>query len=148
MYKYLPHSVVVFPLALLNYFKSVVCKPPFNTLEFLEIQDIWTENDMCYIDFSGAEEDYFELESRLTGASIPYNFYPKDLDMLITFVRLIDDGTEEIRKSTPYATFLAHKHIEIPNRRKHVEYMIELEHNWENQVELCLTQSVLNLLEE
>lgn len=148
MYKYLPYAVVVFPQALLNYFKNVVCKPPFHVLESLEIQDIWTEDDMCYIDFSGSEKDYFELERRLTDASIPYNFYPINLDMFVTFVRLINNGAEVIRNSTSYGSFISHKHMEIPNRRKHVEYMIELEHNWENQVELCLKQSILNLLEE
>lgn len=148
MNKYLPYAVVVFPQAIFNYFMYVVTRPPFNVLEFLDIHAVRTEDDMCYVGFTGSEDEYLELESRLTSASIPYNYYPNALDELVTFVRLINDGAEDTRKSTLYASLLAFKYTEVPNRRKHVDYMIELEHNWENQVELCLTQSVLNLLEE
>ena len=88
------------------------------------------------------------LEEILDRVRFPYNYYPNALDELVTFVRLINDGAEDTRKSTPYATLLAFKHTDVPYRRKHIDYIIELEHNWENQAELCLSQSVLNLLEE
>lgn len=148
MYKYIPCAVIVFPAALLNYFRSVLNKPPFKNHGFIDKEYIHIEDGMCYVDFYGSEDDFYYLDNQLTAASFPFNYYPKVLDEHVTFVRLINDGTDVICKSTPYAFFLAHKHIELPQRGEHSDYMIKLEHSWENQVELCLKQSVLNLLED
>lgn len=144
--KYQVHSsVIVIPSELSKLFHEILNDPEYS-LDYLDIEEMTTEDGFTYFSFLNTDEDFHDLENALDDNWFPFNFYPSSLDDVVTFNRFNEKGIF-IGTTISYSAFIEiNLHGEKSRYYELYKDKIGIEHNWINQVDNCLSSRLLKIL--
>lgn len=136
-------GVLVYPSELDEYLYSIIQEPETFMGEFYLDSKTKVGNTIYHSTY-GDEEDFCLLEETLDRVRFPYNYYPKNLDENFVIFRL-KEGEADYGHCVCYARYLENK---VFNKHPHLDSILIMENNWDNQVKLCLEHRVVRMLEE